>query len=148
MERLAVREKRKLLIQAHGWALVHAHVGIAQQASGLALDALRIQSVQFLWGHFQVGFHFWTRGHLGDIETVLPSWKDMRCISKAVSTSHSEVLWLKTSTKKKSSLWVTKCSYECNWSKYIDCLKNEATKLTSLIMHYSTKRWQIIKVIN
>lgn len=49
-----------LLVQAHGRALVHAHVGVTQQASGLALDALWIQSVQLLWGHFQVGPHLWT----------------------------------------------------------------------------------------
>lgn len=69
-----VRE-RILLVQAHGRALVHAHVGVAQQASGLALDALWIQGVQLLWGHFQVGLHLRTRRHLGDVETILPSWK-------------------------------------------------------------------------
>lgn len=69
-----VRE-RILLVQAHGRALVHAHVGVAQQASGLALDALRIQGVQLLWGHFQVGLHLRTRRHLGDVETILPSWR-------------------------------------------------------------------------
>lgn len=41
-----------LLVQAHGWALVHAHVRIAQQASGLALNAFGIQGMQLLWGHF------------------------------------------------------------------------------------------------
>lgn len=67
--------ERILLVQAHGRALVHAHVGVAQQASGLALDALWIQGVQLLWGHFQVGLHLGTRRHLGDVETVLPSCK-------------------------------------------------------------------------
>lgn len=65
--------ERILLVQAHGRALVHAHVGVAQQPSGLALDALGIQGVQLLWGHFQVGLHLWTGRHLGDVETVLPS---------------------------------------------------------------------------
>lgn len=41
-----------LLVQAHGRALVHAHVGVTQQASCLTLDAFRIQSVQLLWCHF------------------------------------------------------------------------------------------------
>lgn len=74
MEGLGVGE-RILLVQAHGRALVHAHVGIAQQASGLALDALGIQGVQLLWGHFQIGLHLWTGRHLGDVETILPSCK-------------------------------------------------------------------------
>lgn len=41
-----------LFVQAHGRALVHAHVGIAQQAPCLTLDAFRIQGVQLLWCHF------------------------------------------------------------------------------------------------
>lgn len=43
---------RILFVQAHCWALVHAHVGITQQASGLTLDAFGIQGVQLLGGHF------------------------------------------------------------------------------------------------
>ena len=66
---------RILFVQAHGWALVHAHVGIAQQASRLTLDAFRVQGVQLLLGHFQVGLHLWARGHLGDVESILPSCK-------------------------------------------------------------------------
>ena len=34
--------ERILLVEAHGRALVHAHVGVAQQPSGLALDALGV----------------------------------------------------------------------------------------------------------
>lgn len=36
---------RILFVQAHGRALVHAHVGITQQASRLTLDAFRIQGM-------------------------------------------------------------------------------------------------------
>lgn len=41
-----------LLVQAHGRTLVHAHVGITQEAACLALDALWVQRVQLLWTHF------------------------------------------------------------------------------------------------
>lgn len=34
--------ERILLVEAHGRALVHAHVGVTQQPSRLALDALRV----------------------------------------------------------------------------------------------------------
>lgn len=73
---------RILLVQAHGRALVHAHVGITQQASGLTLDAFGIQGVQLLWRHFQVGLHLWTGGHLGDVKSILPSCKATCTISR------------------------------------------------------------------
>lgn len=100
VEGLGIGE-RILLVQAHGRALVHAHVGVAQQASGLALDALWIQSVQLLWGHFQVGLHLWTGGYLWDVETILPSCKDTRtiirnnmtiCYSRAIVPSYSQLI--------------------------------------------------------
>lgn len=62
-----------LFVQAHCRTLVHAHVGVAQQPSGLTLDAFGVQGVQLLWGHFQVGLHLRAGGHLGDVESVLPS---------------------------------------------------------------------------
>lgn len=62
-----------LLVQAHGGTLVHAHVGVAQQASGLALDALGVQGVQLLRGHLQVGLHLRAGRHLRDVEAVLSS---------------------------------------------------------------------------
>lgn len=83
--------ERILLVQAHGRALVHAHVGVAQQAAGLALDALGIQGVQLLGGHFQVGLHLRTGGHLGDVETVLPSCKDTGIFIRN-KQSHSHII--------------------------------------------------------
>lgn len=71
---LGSRDKN-LFVQAHCWTLVHAHVGVAEQASGLTLDAFGVQGVQVLWGHFQVGLHLRAGGHLGDVESVLPSCK-------------------------------------------------------------------------
>lgn len=62
-----------LLVQAHGGTLVHAHVGVAQQAPGLTLDALGVQGVQLLGGHLQVGLHLRAGRHLRDVEAVLPS---------------------------------------------------------------------------
>lgn len=43
---------RTLLVQAHDGTLVHAHVSVTQETTCLALDALRVQGVQLLWGHF------------------------------------------------------------------------------------------------
>lgn len=62
-----------LFVQAHGRALVHAHVGITQQAPCLTLDAFRVQGVQLLWCHFQVGLNLWAGGHLRNVESILPT---------------------------------------------------------------------------
>lgn len=85
-----------LLVQAHGRTLVHAHVGVAQQAAGLALDALGVQSMQLLGGHLQVGPHLRTGWHLGDVEAVLPS---CRTTDICIRTSMYQVDWI--------SLWPT-----------------------------------------
>lgn len=62
-----------LLVQAHGGALVHAHVGVTQQTASLALDALGVQGMELLRGHLQIGPHLRTWRHLGDVEAILPS---------------------------------------------------------------------------
>lgn len=67
-----------LLVQAHGGTLVHAHVGVAQQASRLTLDALGVQGVQLLGGHLQVGLHLRAGRHLRDVEAVLSSCNQPR----------------------------------------------------------------------
>lgn len=41
-----------LFIQAHGGALVHAHVSVTEQAACEALDVFRVESVELLRGHF------------------------------------------------------------------------------------------------
>lgn len=64
-----------LLVQAHCRTLVHAHVGVAQQASGLSLDAFRVQGVQLLGGHLQVSLHLRAGGHLRDVKSILSSCK-------------------------------------------------------------------------
>lgn len=63
-----------LFIQAHGRALVHAHVSVAEQTARVALDVFRVEGMEFFRSHFQVRSHFRTRGHLRDVETVLTTW--------------------------------------------------------------------------
>lgn len=43
---------RWLFVQAHSRTLVHAHVGITQESTRLALDALRVQRMELLRTHF------------------------------------------------------------------------------------------------
>lgn len=100
---------RILFVQAHGRALVHAHVGIAQQASGLTLDAFGIQGVQLLWGHFQVGLHLWTGGHLGDVESILPSCKATCTISRKKSDHLLQQSHSQSYSQCILSVWKTAC---------------------------------------
>lgn len=60
-----------LFIQAHGGALVHAHVSVTEQTASVTLDVFRVEGVQLFGGHFQVRTHFRTRGHLRDVKTIL-----------------------------------------------------------------------------
>lgn len=63
----------RLLVQAHGWTLVHAHVGITKKSACTALDSSGVQGMQILRRHLQVFSHLWAGRHLRNVEAVLTS---------------------------------------------------------------------------
>lgn len=60
-----------LLVQAHGWTLVHAHIRITKKSASTALDSPGVQGMQVLGRHLQVLAHFRAGGHLGNVEAIL-----------------------------------------------------------------------------
>lgn len=66
------------LVEAELWAVVQAHVGVAEQPPGRLPQRRGVHPAQLLLRQAQVAAHLGTPPHLGDVEAVLAAWASKR----------------------------------------------------------------------